>query len=413
MALGKSLAMQQHTTSPLSQVLVLLALAYFCISSARALEPAKSPFEALITENCDKEVIFLGESGDHMGGMSITVRAALTKELIERCGFSAIAFESQIYDLLDFERRVQGAIAGKSPAPSQDMLRSSITWHLSGSAEFKPLLSYLYPLVLRQKVRIAGLDVQVGGFNQPFSQNNLGQELSGVLGKKRAVICEKEIRTQTSQLYDAQNPFDDASKSRLQVCSDEIQAALAKKDVHDSDTQIMANSFAKLVKLLTAKNQVEFHNLRDAAMFANLMLHRARLLVGHKLIVWCATVHALKSGLPQSRAAAMGTLAHEVLGKKMATIAITARTGAVGHPPRAGMLADVNQLKPAGLDWLENAVTLAPKADFGYIGTAELSRLAAKNSQLLTYTGDVKSADWSQHIDGLIVLREEHPKTRR
>lgn len=68
-------------------------------------------------------------------------------------------------------------------------------------------------------------------------------------------------------------------------------------------------------------------NVRDRAMFDNLMWHRSRFTAGMKTIVWCATVHAMKQARVDSKLISVGLYVHQPLGARAAAIGFSALTG--------------------------------------------------------------------------------------
>jgi erythromycin esterase-like protein len=52
--------------------------------------------DRVVRDVCDKEVVLLGEDATHGGGKTLEIKVELITRLIDRCDFSAVAFESQI-----------------------------------------------------------------------------------------------------------------------------------------------------------------------------------------------------------------------------------------------------------------------------------------------------------------------------
>ena len=59
----------------------------------------------VVADVCDAEIVFLGETGNHGGGRTFQVKAEVIQRLIQDCGFTHVAFESQIYDFIDLQER--------------------------------------------------------------------------------------------------------------------------------------------------------------------------------------------------------------------------------------------------------------------------------------------------------------------
>ena len=60
----------------------------------------------VVSEVCQKEVVLLGEDSHHGSGKTLEVKVDLVKLLVNKCGFSEIFSESQLYDFVNLKNRI-------------------------------------------------------------------------------------------------------------------------------------------------------------------------------------------------------------------------------------------------------------------------------------------------------------------
>jgi erythromycin esterase-like protein len=140
-------------------------------------------------------------------------------------------------------------------------------------------------------------------------------------------------------------------------------------------------------------------------MHQALQWHVARLPRDSKIIVWCATIHAAKSlgSVPgYAEFVPLGSFVNRDFGDAAAAIGISALGGSYGR-------GKPTELVPAPAASLEaRTFTGDESSDVGYLGRADLAQYGAGTAHLLNYSTP-KVAPWHEVIDGLLVLREEHP----
>jgi len=91
-------------------------------------------------------------------------------------------------------------------------------------------------------------------------------------------------------------------------------------------------------------------------------------------------------------------------GDAAATIGVSALGGSYGRGK-----APATELVPAPADSLEaRAFTGDGSSDVGYLGRADLAQYGPGTAHPLDYSKPM-AAPWYEVIDGLLVLREEHP----
>jgi erythromycin esterase-like protein len=117
---------------------------------------SSAQLDGLVNDVCTKSVVLLGEEGHHAGGHTVEVKSELVKRLIERCGFNAVYFESSAYEFYDLNRRLA---AGTS---AREQVADAIGGLWSTSNAIDPLVAYLYTQASVGRIRLAGLDPQLG-----------------------------------------------------------------------------------------------------------------------------------------------------------------------------------------------------------------------------------------------------------
>lgn len=387
---------------------VLSFAAFACVAAAPANDlfdrVESAEIDRLVRDVCRKDIVLLGEDASHGGGRTFEVKTEAVKRLVSRCGFDAVLFESQLYDMLDVEH----AVADGTATPTQ--LAGAIGALWARAEESKPLIGYLYRETLAGRIRVAGIDPQVGGRMGEYSKRRLGAALAAPLADARRDACRREIDMHNDWRYDDAHPFDDAAQQRLRGCIDDIRTALAAQGIDPaSEIAAMAGSYSRYLDMAMNGDG----NQRDLGMYENLQWHRRRWPKGTKVIVWCATVHAAKAlhGLATDMTP-MGRHLHAAYGERaygrhVAAIGFTALSGRFGNPGAAG---EPNALQPAEAGALERVVLADSDAGLRYIDGKRLKRLGTIVSRPINYRKQ-HAAPWADVLDGLVVLREERATT--
>jgi erythromycin esterase-like protein len=381
--------------------LPLRATAFFAVAllaSAASAQPSTAALESpaldpAVRDACNREVVFLGEDASHGAGHTTEVKTLIIRRLVDECGFGSVVFESQFYDFLEYERTLA---AGK--ATRQD-LADAIGALWSRTREMQPLIDFLFERSSAEKIRVAGMDPQVGGVTGYYSQKRLGAELASSLPPERRATCETEFNRNHTWTYDAANPFDDAAKIRLRECGREIKGAMTTTSASD-ERKAAADSYARYLQMALEGDS----GARDLGMFENLSWHRARWPKGTKTIVWTATSHAAKmqaAGIPWRP---LGAYVKDRIGGRAIVIGFSAFSGTFAYPGGRGR---ANELPPPAVDWLEaKALAGDERATLRYIDPKALKGFGSTTARAVTY-GKPQSLDWSTLLDGLVVLREE------
>lgn len=168
----------------------LLALLLFVASGGLAFAAGMAPsadgsgeIQRLVGDLCSRQVVLLGEDANHGSGRTLELKVTLVQRLIDTCGFNAVLFESQLYDFLDLDR----SFAGRSATPAQ--LADAIGGLWSTTREIDPLVSYLFRQASAGRVKLFGLDPQLGGATGLYAQRHLPAQLAASLAPDRRKAC--------------------------------------------------------------------------------------------------------------------------------------------------------------------------------------------------------------------------------
>lgn len=356
--------------------------------------------DRLVRDVCRKDIVLLGEDVNHGGARTFEIKTEIMQRLIARCGFGAVLFESQLYDVLDYEHAVTEGTA------TPEQLGNAIGALWARSQESAALIAYLHGAITSGRVRVGGIDPQVGGVMGEYSKLRLGDALTAVLPGASRDACKTEIDRHNTWRYDEDSPFDDAAQQRLRGCVDQIRTTItAQGDAPASGVAAMAAAYARYLDMALEGDG----HLRDIGMYEALRWHRSRWPTGTKVIVWCATVHAAKttSGLAADMRP-MGGYVHAAFGERAAVVGFTAWSGQYGNPGAVGL---PHALSPALPESLESAVLADSSIGLRYVSRKRLKTLGTIAARPINYRV-VHAVPWADVLDGLVVLREERAVER-
>jgi len=394
--------MRSHSHSWLLLVSHLaLASATACDSTAtpRAAVPAvahgDSALDRAVHDVCDKRVVLLGEDANHGGGATLATKTTLALRLIDECHFSAVIFEASLPEFMSFNR----ALAARHGSPEHLADAIGGLWSVAGESD--PLVAGLFERATQKRVVLGGLD---GAFTATalYMQTEMLDEVTGSIAEPRRATCRAELVHYMNSDYES-DAASVGGMTRTRECLAEVATSNAElveivasvRDSLDASAAAMAGS------------EKDSFNLRDKAMYDALRWHRARLPQDAKVIVWSATVHAAKSASPVAAGAGivpMGSYVHREFGADAAVIGFSALTGTVGRPKQPPL-----ELAPPQSGSLEaRALAEASAADVAYLGPAELARTGRGTARALDLR-KFTDAPWPELLDGLVVLRAEHP----
>jgi erythromycin esterase-like protein len=354
-----------------------------------------SELDRLLADVCKRQTVLIGEDGHHGSGATLSLKVDLVRHLIDECGFNAVYFESSVYDFIDFQHQIDQGTA------SPEMLADAIGGLWSVTGETAPLIAYLFAKAKSDKVSLAGLDLQFGSATSVYTRKRLPHELSLFLDEPLRKECEFAIKRLGNWGYDSDQQYLDA-RGRLDECAIAIEKRIAAQA--PSDQTRTASIMVKNLRGHLTLSSGDSLNKRDQAMYENFLWHRSHRPDRNKIIVWCATVHAAKdlSILGKDRRS-LGSYIHALQKEKAAAIGFTALKGSYGRNPDAP-----DQLAPAATDSIERRALSGAHGDLVYLNARQLKAFGVSSARPLDYAKPT-DAQWSDVVDGLVVLREEHP----
>lgn len=380
---------------------------WLCVAPvAAALEPPSTfdrhesaELDRLVRDVCRKDIVLLGEDANHGGGRTLEVKVELVKRLVDRCGFGGIVFESSIHASLELERRhAQGVETGEDVVDAAGQL-----WFRAREAQALP--GYLLQALRDGRLLVGGMDIQPVALPGRYTRSRQAAELAALLDGAQREACEAIIQRHNRYAYDDAQPFDDAEQARLRDCIDAVRAASASPGGIVSLSGRMAEAYGRYLDMaMTGDGDV-----RERAMFDNLMWYRDRWPRKTKILVWCATVHGAKdlhNVAPAMRP--MGADVHARFGKRAAVIGFTALAGSFGHGGSGNPPLRLPDALPEALE----RKALADGAGLRYLDAKRLAKLGIAAARPINYR-TVQAAEWVEIVDGLVVLREERPVTPR
>ncbi len=347
--------------------------------------------------NCNKDIVLLGEDASHAGGATVQVKSRLLMRLVKECGFSAVMFETATYDFLAFERAVA---EGKATSKK---LADSIGGLWAYRRESESLFDFLFAEAVQKRVKILGIDAQLGGLTQTYARNELAADLSGSLNEPRRSQCSAELHRLSAWRFDATHPFDETVRERLLSCLSDIESRVQTPGGEPAGelSMFLVSNVATYVRHQGNTSWA----WREQAMFDNLEWQWRRLPEGAKVIVWCATVHATKDGsLAGQGGESLGSRIRRKYGDRSAAIGISALGGEIAPRGRARQV-----LPPLDADAIEVRVfAKEPQRDLIYVDYQDLVEFGNASARVLRYMKPLRT-HWANALDGMIILRNELP----
>ena len=350
---------------------------------------SSAQLDSLVRDVCGKTVVMLGEEPHHAGGHTLEIKSALVQRLIERCGFNAIYFESGVYEFADLDRR----LAAGTSAPEQVADAIGGLWSVSSAIDL--LVGYLYSQATAGKIRLAGLDPQLGSATSGYEKAALVDDLMQGLNEPRRSTCAEVISRRTNGRYDSEHPDDAAERERLVECFREAGDAAQP----DSVVFVLARTTQAILTNPPAGGPG--WEARERQMAHLFRWHQRQSPGASRAIVWTANVHAARYAENVSGPVRpFGDELQAEYGHRLASIAFTAMGGAYGRGDSTPIAA--------GPESLEARVLAGGAQPLRYLPKAALAELGLVDALLLNYA-KTRRADWSLLFDGAVVLREEKP----
>jgi erythromycin esterase-like protein len=374
---------------------VLLTLSLLA-NAAPFSSAAASQLHRLVGDLCHREVVFLGEDNNHGAGGTVEVKRYLIEKLIDQCNFSAVFFESGIYDFVDLEARVDQRTV------TREQIADAIGGLWSITSQGEALATSLHARVQSKGLHLMGLDLQAGSATSRYQKSRFAKELTAKLPPQQRSNCETRISRHLVWSYDDKIPYDGRAQAALSACASDIRQSFSGTKPNTIWPTI-AHNFAQYLRLSTL-SAIDQKRLRSDTMYENFRWHRARLPPNTKAIVWTAGVHAIKrrsSANAASIVRPLGMQVHEALGEKSA---------AVGFCALQGVYALINRAETRAIntksDSLEAQSFKGYEASIRYLNSKQLHTLGAVEGNALSYSAG-STERWSALFDAIIVLREE------
>ena len=359
----------------------------------------------VVSQLCGKPIALLGESPVHGFAKTLEFKVELVRQLVDRCHYNAVFFESGLYDFLNLEEQA------RSGHPVTDPGVAAAIGGLWANREVQPLIPFLREKVNNGTLTLGGIDDQLG--RGTWAQHEMPAALTASLPDDEKNRCLAVLQKYMLWQYPPGAPYGPKDKAGILSCLDTIHARLAPSD---PDAPARADDLAMIASLKRRfhrdfedsppgiDSDTFWTNQRDLSMFRNFRWLLAQLPAHSKVIVWTATVHAAKelSSVPgDANRVPLGLYIHREFGSRAFVLGFSADSGSyafTGQP--------VRQLSPAPPDSLEARSFAGRDAGAVYFSPAALREIGPISARPLGIT--FVRARWNQVLDGLIIFREEH-----
>jgi erythromycin esterase-like protein len=358
--------------------------------------------DALVGDLCRRDVAMLGEA-THGDGRTLEFKAELVRRLVRECGYDALFFEASHYDFLELERRIQA-----NEPTDQAMLSSSIGGIWNRYREVAPLIQFLFAEARAGRVRLGGLDDQLGTAGAFFSIHDMPARLTSPLQGPRQDQCREAIRRRIYSDYSDTAPYDEAEQIRIRACAAESAAAIRRSRAPAAERRGLLQMLENIGRYLNRDFADEGARTagRGRSMYLNFRWLAAGLPRRSKIIVWSATVHVAKDP-----SAAPGFASAPSFGSYV-TRSYGPRAFSLGFSAWTGSYRDVFMAAPAEVGIpargsLEERALAGTDSNTVYRDHAWLVRNGTTSGGVFRHSPTV--APWHRILDGLIVFRAERP----
>jgi protein-L-isoaspartate(D-aspartate) O-methyltransferase len=313
-------------------------------------------FGALFDRFAGAEVVLLGEA-THGTSEFYRARAAITRRLIERHGFTTVAVEADWPDAASIDREVRGRPA---PSGAQPAFQRFPTW-MWRNAEVEAFTAWLKGWNARrtmaQRTGFFGLDL----YNLSASirtvldyLDKVDPEAAQVARERYGCLAPWANEPQAYGRMALTHGYRQCEAAVVRMLTEMLARGL--DDVRqDGDELLDATASARLVKNAEAYYRAMYYgaaeswNLRDTHMFETLEALRAAR--GPKVVVWAHNSHigdASKTEMGLVRQELnLGQLCREEFGRRAALIGFGADTGTVACASDWDAAMEVKPINPA------------------------------------------------------------------
>ena len=362
----------------------------------------RSALAAALRDLCARDLALLGEA-DHGDGRTVAFKVALVRQLVTRCHYNALFFEGSHYEFLNLSRRLRAR-----QSVSSDMVANAIGGLWKFDRELAPLIAFLATQAGTGRLRLGGIDDQLGGLEQPYANDAMPAELTAYLEGGRGAECRETLRRRINN----ETANEASERARLQLCLGEIGRAISlspalARPAREDLMEMVASAgrfFARDTSDMTA-----YVHARDRSMYLNFRWLADRLPPRSRIIVWAATSHIAKDGAPTGAYAGarnFGSYLHEAYGRRAFTLGFSALAGTHFW----GRREPSRSFAPALAGSLEAQVMAGGGAGTVYLSPRRLAALRAMPGSLFLHRP--VTTRWSSVVDGVVVFREERPPDR-
>lgn len=346
--------------------------------------------EGILNLACNRSVVLLGENS-HGDGATIATKARLVPLLVDRCGFSAIAFESSTYDFAQLTR-----VTPSEANYDKAKLLAAIGGLWNRYTEFAPLGDWLAAKAPAQ-LAIRGVDAQLGAAGTFYAASTMFDEIAATLPVAERPGCREML-----SLAYAGGSFGQKPNKALDQCLAQAIARTGRRtDGHSRHLLWMTQAVRKAVARATLSRD-DYIAARDRAMADEILAFRESLPRRTKMLVWTANSHAAYGELSNGERP-MAALLRDKLGQEVFAIGFSAAGGRYRWSPK-----EIREVPAATVDSLESSIL--GDADFAVATKQQLAELGVLPGAALS-NHRPQTAEWSAMFDALIVLRREEPTT--
>jgi erythromycin esterase-like protein len=364
-------------------------------------------FDDAVSALCDSRIAMLGENGFHGDGRTSAFKSRLVRALVERCGFTVVAFESGAYDFIAIERAIR-----RGDDVSRDMVASAIGGLWNQNVEVQSLIDFLSGEAADGQIRLVGLDDQVGSRGAFYSLEAMPLELASYLDEGRRGSCAASLRQRIWSAYSTSSPYAEDTRRGLRACLDEIEAAVEDRS-QDDEVEIL-RMIANFRRTLDGDfhSSAERQRSRDASMFANLVeIEHDGGPAAPKVIVWAANGHITRRPVPGSAfegSANLGAHIGQRYGHDAYALGFTAAGGSYRYTVRTPR--EIPAAPPGSLEDL--ALAEIPAEESAAFRPAEWLEAQGSVAGAAFNDHQYSMNRWGDYYDGIVVFRAERPPER-
>lgn len=361
----------------------------------------QAALRAAVKHLCGRQVALLGEAPTHGDGHTSAFKVALVQQLITRCHFNAVVFESGRYEFFAFDR------ARRRGSATPSMISDAVGGLWKFDREFQPLVDFLYAQTKTGRVQLAGMDSQIGGLGETYTNEQMVPELTRLLPSEKASACNAAFARHVAWTYPADQPYSKAEHDELLTCATAMKRAVDTDLQTDQGTRNQRKAMIDNIEWAIGPDlspRAEQLASREQWMFRNFVAIAAGLPKQSKIIVWGASVHLAKNVTAIQSAEkyrSLGELLHERYPGKAFTLGFSAQGGSYR------VFRKFFPINPPPSSSLESQALASGNATAVYHDKRQLDQRGTIPGGALEHT--YHSANWAEVFDGMVIFRQEWP----